>query len=161
MIDKKTLIGLILIIGIFSFTWPILQKKAIEKPSPSFAYKNMNDKIISFTPPFKENQILHFWATWCVVCKFERPEYKKIEQKYSVLHIAGSSGVNSEVRTYLDEISLKLNNQINDTTGYIFQLFGVRAYPSTIIVDKKGTIRFFKVGKVSFQEIDSVISGFN
>lgn len=161
MIDRKTLIGLVLIIVLFYFAWPSLQKKAIEKPSPSFEYENMTGEIRSFASPFKDIQVLHFWATWCPICKLEWPEYTKIEQKYSVLHVAGASGSDSEVRAYLDENSLKSNNRINDKTGYILQLFSVRAYPSTIIVDKTGKIRFFKVGKVTAQEIDRVISELN
>jgi len=158
LIDKKALIGLALIVVLFSYIWPSLQKKAIEKPSPSFEYESLSGGSGSFIPPLKENQIIHFWATWCPVCKFEWSEYDFIEQKHSVLHIVGSSGSDSDVKTYLEKNGLKLSHQINDEAGYIQNLFGVKAYPSTIIVDREGVVRFFKVGKVRFSEIDSAIS---
>ena len=98
-------------------------------------YKVKNDKPI----------LVHFWATWCPICKFESPNVDTISKDYEVITIAVQSGSKKEIQNYLDEHKLTFN-VVNDKDGFLSKKFNIQVFPTTLIYDKEKTLKFSEVG---------------
>lgn len=89
--------------------------------------------------------LVHFWATWCPVCRREQGTIESIAQEYPVVTIAMQSGRVAEVRAYVRENALNAPVLV-DEFGDIARVYGVRAVPTSFILDRHGMIRFVEVG---------------
>jgi thiol-disulfide isomerase/thioredoxin len=97
----------------------------------------------------KEGPVLvHFWATWCGVCRLEQGSIDSVAEDYPVLTVASRSGPTSAVASYLKDQGLSFP-AIADTRGLLAQDWGVNAFPTTFVVDEAGTIRHLEVGFTS------------
>ena len=116
------------------------------------------DKYIDFSQPTPEGElnslssnlgkytILEFWASFCGSCRIEHPMLRKQYKKYHKkgLNIIGISG-DVKITDWVDAIkkdSIPWLN-ISDLGGYNnygFMLYGVKAIPCMILLDKDGII---------------------
>ncbi len=92
--------------------------------------------------------MLHFWATWCPVCKFEAPNIESLSKDYEVITIAVRSGTDQKLKQFLQEEGYGMHT-VNDFEGELAEEFGVGVYPSTFIYDKNGKLVFSEVGYTS------------
>jgi len=89
--------------------------------------------------------VLHFWATWCKVCKLEVDNIERLSKQYEVLTIAVNSGDNAKIKAYLNEKGLTFM-VVNDVDGSWTKQFNVEAFPTTFMYDGAGELRFTEVG---------------
>jgi thiol-disulfide isomerase/thioredoxin len=89
--------------------------------------------------------VIHFWATWCRVCKMEVANIESLSKAYDVLTIAVNSGDDKEVSAYMQTHGLHFR-VLNDTNGSWAKQFKVEAFPTTFIYDSSGELRFSEVG---------------
>ena len=89
--------------------------------------------------------VLHFWATWCKVCKLEVDNIERLSKQYEVLTIAVSSGENAKITAYLKERGLTFK-VVNDVDGSWAKQFKVEAFPTTFMYDGTGELKFTEVG---------------
>lgn len=92
--------------------------------------------------------VIHFWATWCPICKVEAPNIQKLSENFEVITIAVQSGTKKEIQNYLDEQKLKFK-VINDEDGFYSQKFNIKAFPTTFIYNKNRDLKFSEVGYTS------------
>lgn len=90
-------------------------------------------------------RLIHFWATWCPICKLEQGSIDALSRDHEVITIAMQSGSSAEIRAYLAERGLDLHT-IADPTGEIARRWGVEVVPSSFVVDGDGQIRYRSVG---------------
>ncbi len=90
--------------------------------------------------------LVHFWATWCPVCRAEQGSIAAIahDNPY-VISVAMQSGKPEEVVRYMREQEISFP-AINDTDGSISAAWGVHGVPASVIVGPDGRIRFVEVG---------------
>ena len=86
---------------------------------------------------------LNFWATWCPTCRTEMPSMERLHRKLSGKDFA-MVAVNiketaSQVKNFFEEYNLTFT-ALMDTTGEVSTEFGLRAIPTTFILDKSGQI---------------------
>ncbi|MCB1755282.1 MAG: protein disulfide oxidoreductase [Gammaproteobacteria bacterium] len=89
--------------------------------------------------------MVHFWASWCPICKLMESSVTDVAADYPVIGIALQSGSDSEVLDFMREHGMDYP-MLNDPDGQISRRFGVNGVPSTFIVDKNNTIRFVERG---------------
>jgi len=89
--------------------------------------------------------MIHFWATWCPVCKIEAPNIQKISKDYNVLTIASQSGTDEEIQQYLKDNNIDFKF-INDTDNSYAKKFNITVFPTTLIYDKDKNLVFSEVG---------------
>jgi thiol-disulfide isomerase/thioredoxin len=93
--------------------------------------------------------LINFWATWCGPCRKEMPLLEQIQKKYAPLGFT-MLGVNVEEDTRLMEAFLKdvpvSFPILLDPANGVSKLYNVSAMPSTVIVDRKGNVRFIHQG---------------
>jgi thiol-disulfide isomerase/thioredoxin len=86
---------------------------------------------------------LNFWATWCGPCRGEMPSMESLYQKFKDkgLEIAAvNAGENSkDVGAFMKTNKLSFPAAL-DSSGDINARYGVRAIPTTVIIDRKGMI---------------------
>ena len=92
--------------------------------------------------------MVHFWATWCPVCKLEASNIEKISKDFEVITIAVQSGSKKEIQSYLDENSLSFK-VINDPNAQYARKFNIKVFPSTLIYDSEKNLKFSEVGYTS------------
>ena len=98
-------------------------------------YKVKSDKPI----------LVHFWATWCPICKLEASNITFLSKHFEVLTIAVKSGDNAKVRKFLQEHNYHFK-VVNDTNGVLASKFKIAGFPTTFIYNKEHKLAFSDVG---------------
>ena len=110
--------------------------------------------------------LINIWATWCVPCKEEFPDLKKISDKYSEeIELVGISidypdEVESKIIPFLNKLKPNFINYVNvenDIERFINNLNPdwSGAIPATFFYDLEGKQFLFYEGKMSFKEIEN------
>jgi len=89
--------------------------------------------------------LVHFWATWCPVCKLEEATIDALSRDYAVITVALQSGSAAQVDAYLREQGRRFP-VITDPYGEIATAWGVRGVPASFVLDGNGRIRFAAAG---------------
>ena len=110
--------------------------------------KDMNGKNISLADFRGKIVFLNFWTTWCPACRVEMPSMEKLHQTlknndFAMVTINLQESV-SQVKTFFKKFKLTFTALL-DSTGEVGAYFGIRAIPTTYILDKTGRI----IGQVS------------
>ncbi|MEA3412082.1 MAG: protein disulfide oxidoreductase [Pseudomonadota bacterium] len=121
------------------------QRDLVSGDAPAFVLEDMHGTPVSIADYRGEPLLIHFWATWCGICRAEQNAIANISRDWQVLTVAVQSGDTHNVRAYLHENKLGFR-VIVDEDGALMSRFGVRAVPASFILDGKGGIRFREVG---------------
>ena len=90
--------------------------------------------------------LVHFWATWCPICRAEQSSIVAIAHDHpNVITVAMQSGKPEEVAKYMHEQGIDFP-VVNDTDSRLSNAWGVRGVPASFIIAPDGTIRFIEVG---------------
>jgi len=93
--------------------------------------------------------MLNFWASWCGPCRQEMPILESIHRKYKPLGFT-MLGVNVEPDAKAAEAFLAQTPVsfpiAYDPQSKVSKLYDVAGMPSTVIVDRKGAVRFIHRG---------------
>ncbi len=92
--------------------------------------------------------MIHFWATWCPICKVEASNIQKISENFQVITIAVQSGSDAKIEKYQKENSVNFM-VINDEDSSLAKQFNISVFPTTIIYNKNGKAVFSDVGYTS------------
>ena len=89
--------------------------------------------------------LIHFWATWCPVCRLMDGAIDDLAHDYPVVTVALQSGTPEDLERFMQEHGLHFP-VIADPDGHLATRWGVRGVPATFIVDANGQIRQATVG---------------
>lgn len=144
-IAKEIAIG-VLILFVVSNVVSYLRKPALQDEAlPLNTFQTIDGKQFDFQSYQGEPLLVHFWATWCPVCKMETANIERVSKKYQVVTIAVQSGSDSEIKAFLEEKEASFA-VINDREGELSKRFSVEVFPTTFIYDGKGKLIFSEVG---------------
>ncbi|RUM93734.1 MAG: protein disulfide oxidoreductase [Thiothrix sp.] len=124
-------------------TW--MQREMINGPAPDTTAITLNGQPISLRHYHGEPVLLHFWASWCKICKFEQGAITAIEKDWPVLTVAMQSGDKKEVAAFLKDHGLEWETLV-DESGGLAKRFGVTGVPASFVIDGQGQIRFKEMG---------------
>lgn len=133
----KELLILLIVVAFFSNMISLYRSFSLNQNS----LQNVSSQLINTK---KEIKIIHFWATWCPVCKLEAPNIEYISKDYDLLTVAVKSK-DSDIKQYMKENQLSFK-VIDDSNGLLAKDFNVSVYPTTFIYDKNGKLIFSEVG---------------
>ncbi len=89
--------------------------------------------------------LVHFWATWCPICRMEQGSIEDLARDHAVITVATQSGTSFEVRDWLRSKGVRMPVLV-DVDGSIAAAYGARGVPATFILDAAGHIRFVEFG---------------
>jgi peroxiredoxin len=124
---------------------------AVDKnsPAPDFTLNGQSGKPVALDQFKGQVVMLNFWASWCGPCRQEFPLLDDIYKKYGKLGFT-MIGVNVEPDSNAANAWLKQTPVsfpiLYDTDSKVSKLYGVAGMPSTVIVDRKGTVRMIHRG---------------
>ncbi len=124
------------------------QRDMVSGSAPELAGPLLDGQYFSLAAWRGKPALVHFWATWCLVCALEENTIDALASDYQVITIAMQSGDDAEVASYLRENELGFS-VLNDPDGIHAENWGVAAVPASFVVDASGRIRFTEVGYTS------------
>lgn len=136
---------IILIIVVFVSIKAYTQRDLVQNTPPAIKNKLTSGSVIELQNLYGKPLLLHFWASWCSICKMEQNSISNIHNDYTVLSVAMKSGSEQEVKNYMHEHNLSFPT-IVDEDGAIAQQYGVRGVPVSFIINPQGKIAFIEQG---------------
>lgn len=121
------------------------QRDLVSGPAPARTGVLLDGRAVAATAQAGQPLLVHFWASWCPVCKLEQGSIESLARSYPTLTVAMQSGSDAEVAAHMRKEVLSFP-VLNDPQGTISREWGVRAVPTSFIVDAQGRIRFVEVG---------------
>ena len=132
---------LVLILGVRAWQ----QSGIASGPAPVLAGVLLDGKPVALAAFAGRPVLVHFWATWCPICRAEQDSIDALARDASVITVAMQSGERAAVAQHLRNETLSFP-VLNDPDGVIAAQWGVRAVPASFIVDGAGQIRFLEIG---------------
>jgi len=118
-------------------------------PAPGFRLDSMAGKPVSLDQYKGQVVMINFWASWCGPCRTEMPLLDKLHSKYKPMGFT-MIGVNVEPDPSLAASWLKATPVtfpiLFDTKSEVSKLYAVAGMPSTVIIDRKGNLRWLHRG---------------
>ncbi len=136
------------------------ESASIGTKAPDFELVNLEGRTIKLSELRGKIVILNFWATWCEPCKLEMPFFEELHKKgMANLEILGINFDEpaSRVEEFVKEYSVQFPILL-DPGAEIQKLFRVRGYPTTLIVDKDGIIRYHHIGLITEDQLNHYLS---
>ena len=125
-------------------------------PAPQFELETVAGQTIKLSDLKGEFVVLNFWATWCVACSKEMPEFQKAHQTLADKNIK-IIGVNfGEPKKRVDKFTQDYRlsfPMLLDGFGNTAEKYKVRSLPVTYIISPDGIIRDEIIGGGLTQEI--------
>ncbi len=98
--------------------------------------------------------IVNFWATWCPPCRAELPALATFSRNAGpagavllTVNLASMEKSEEDVRAFVHKYGLDAIVAL-DRTGAAAQAWGVRAYPTTFVIDPQGRVNAKRTGAV-------------
>jgi hypothetical protein len=117
-------------------SWPA------HKTAPTIAGVEANDKPVPLSPLRGQALLINFWATWCEPCREEMPSLSQLAQshggKVRVLAVNFKESA-ATVHRFQDATGLDLP-VFRDPDGALARAWGIRVFPSTVLIDAKGRV---------------------
>lgn len=143
----KEFIFFVILLTLFSNILSFYKSTNLTQPTQlQTTFKLIDSK--NYTINKQKPLIIHFWATWCPVCKTEASNIENLSKNYQVLTIAVKSGSNQQIKNYMKKNNLSFK-VFNDIDGKFSHLFNIQAFPTTLIYDTNQTLRFSDTGYTS------------
>ncbi|MBV9397589.1 MAG: TlpA family protein disulfide reductase [Bryobacterales bacterium] len=120
--------------------------------------------------PAGKTALLFFWAHWCPDCKAEAAILKQLRSEFAAKGLVliaptqrygyvanGDDATPAIENRYIDEVRQRFYPGLIEGPLVInqqnFQIYGVSTTPTLVLVDKKGTVRMYHPGAMSYPEL--------
>jgi len=130
--------------------------------APDFSLKSLDGKTYSLKALRGKWVIVNFWATWCVPCRSEMPDFQSFYEDYSeqVEILAVNNNEEADVvADFRDEFGLTFPLLL-DPSQITLSQYKVLGLPITLIVDPKGLIVWDHLGGLKMDEFETTITDF-
>lgn len=129
-------------------------------PAPSFDLQSAGGDRVRLEQLRGSVVLLNFWATWCAPCRTEMPLLQAVSDRFAgdgllVLGI-NFDETSEEVQAYAAELALDFPLLL-DPGGAVQALYGVRGYPTTVVVDRDGNMAAYHIGVLTPDQVDGYL----
>jgi cytochrome c biogenesis protein CcmG/thiol:disulfide interchange protein DsbE len=134
-------------------------------PAPDFSLKDLQGRTVSLADYKGKVLVLNFWATWCPPCRAEIPDfieaYKDLKAKgLEILGLSVENGPPAKLREWTEKVGI--NYPVAVATPQVVAAYQPGDYvPSTIIVDRKGQVRYRNVGAMDKETLARLFKEFS
>ena len=146
-------VALVLMLGVgLSLNPREVPSPFIGKPAPDFRLPHLREPAKTFSPAEVKGKVwvLNVWASWCAPCREEHPLMTALARS----GIAPVVGLNykdkrEDAIRWLKQYGDPYLVSVSDTDGRVGIDYGVYGVPETYVIDKRGVIRYKRVGPVT------------
>ena len=142
--------------------------------APDFTLKDRQGKSINLSSLKGKVVIVDFWGSWCGPCRMSHPHLKDLYAKYKssgleILGVANEFGTKekqySEWTQAMDEDGMTwlnviiANSETDKVRRQVTDVYNVNAFPTKIIINKKGVIvkRIVGSNDAAAKELDKLV----
>lgn len=119
---------------------PAFELPQLHAPDATFASKDMLGKV----------WMLNVWASWCVSCREEHPVLMELARSGTVpLFGLNYKDVRLQGIEWLERYGNPYRLSAYDAKGAVGIDYGVYGVPETYVIDKRGVIRYKRIGVVT------------
>ncbi len=123
--------------------------------------KNIEKKLFDILD-LNSKYVVNFWATWCIPCKKELPDLKKMKIDNKDLKVVI---ISIDKKSIKDQLNFLEKNKVNELTAYFdqnmtfFKSLKLRGIPTTLLVKRQKIIAkkegIFSYNKNSLEQINN------
>jgi thiol-disulfide isomerase/thioredoxin len=137
-----------------------LSGQYLNLPAPEFSLTTEHGKILTSTELRGKVVVLALWATWCEPCWQELPRVEKVYTSYKDSGAVLFWAVNARAGGDTDETAeaakkMRLGLPIAYTENANALRLGVDGYPTLVLVDASGHVRFIHHGYDGSERLES------
>ncbi len=105
--------------------------------------------------------LVNFWATWCPPCRLEMPGFQSVYEKYgdrgfTILGLSQDQGATGTVQSFLSERGITYPVAMG-TAAAERAFGGVSALPTSILIDRRGRVRYRVTGIFAGPSLDRAV----
>ncbi|MCG9479335.1 MAG: TlpA family protein disulfide reductase [Actinomycetia bacterium] len=122
----------------------------------NFTLLNLEGEEVSLSDYEGKLVVLNFWATWCPPCKAEIPDFIEVYSQYQdkgVQFVGVSNESKSELVPFVEDYGINYPILIDGSVDTIMGAWGIRAIPTTYILDTDGTVLADFTGLLTKQKL--------
>ena len=139
----------IMLLMLMAFSTLAISAQEINAPAPDFTLKSLSGENIKLSEFAGKVVLLNFWASWCGPCREEMPLLNYLHNRYEAVGFV-VLGINVEeqsamARAYIADRPVDFPILL-DHKNEVSKLFKVIAMPSTVLIDRNGTMRYLHKG---------------
>jgi thiol-disulfide isomerase/thioredoxin len=143
---RSILLGALAVLPAFASNVDTLRAGA---PAPAFQLSSSAGKQVSLDSLKGKIVLVNFWASWCGPCRKEMPVLEQLNRQYHNKGVA-LLGVNVEPDSAAATDWLKATPVsfpiLFDVDSKVSKLYQVEGMPNTVILDRKGNVRYIHRG---------------
>ena len=124
----------------------------IGKPAPAFELPLLHQSGKSFSPREMQGKVwvLNVWASWCAACREEHPVLADFAKSGAApLYGLNYKDKREDAIAWLGRYGDPYAASIVDVDGRVGIDYGVYGVPETYVIDKRGVIRYKRIGPVT------------
>lgn len=133
----------------------------VEFAAPSLTLNDLRGQSHSLSDYQGQVVLVNLWATWCPPCKAEMPTlnaYYQAHREKGFALIAINAGDPAElVQDFVKTYNLSLIIWL-DPQNQASRAFQVMSYPSSFVIDRKGTVRLAWVGAITRNMLEKYVT---
>jgi cytochrome c biogenesis protein CcmG, thiol:disulfide interchange protein DsbE len=119
---------------------PAFELPLLEAPERNFSHKEMLGKV----------WVLNVWASWCAPCLVEHPHITRLAQSRAAPVVGlNYKDAREDAIPWLKRNGNPYHTTVQDFAGRIGIDYGVYGVPETYVIDRKGVIRYKRIGPVT------------
>src|SRR5918994_1170512 len=165
---NKVILSIAVVLSLLpgSISMPIQEKARVRAPEITGGRGWLNtDKPLSLAALKGKIVLLDFWTYGCINCIHIIPDLKKLEAKYPnelvVIGIHSAKFKNEKETENIRRIILRYEIEhpvYNDSEFKVWKSYGVRAWPTQVLIDPAGYIIGGVSGEGNYEVIDQAIA---
>ena len=131
-------------------------------PAPDFELPSLEDGTPIALASFRgQVVVLNFWASWCAPCRLEAPGLRRVSERYRDrgVRFLGVDYRDDEAagRAFVDEFHLRYPS-VTDPSGSLAYSYELIGFPTTVVIDPSGTIRYRFVGYLDDEVLEDALN---
>jgi cytochrome oxidase Cu insertion factor (SCO1/SenC/PrrC family) len=138
----------------------------VAHPAPDFSLPSVKGRTIRLSSLRGKVVLLNFWATWCTACKSEMPMlrswYARLQSRGFIVLGVDQQEDRGTASAYMRNLKITYP-VVLDQDGAVSARYNVVGLPTSLLIDREGTVSAIKIGALDNgflkSYIDPLLSG--